>query len=194
MTTRDATSLLTRPSDIALPGRWRDQAAVLLWGAIQWPWLLRSLSGGPRADRLALLDMLGLPADALPNLGSWKADTHFLWRIARHIALARPQTVVELGAGASTLVTARALARYGGGQLLSYDQHADFASGVADWLRAHDLPADIRTAPLAPAPAGWPGLWYRLDGLPDRIDLLIVDGPPWSIHPLVRGPPKRSSR
>lgn len=187
MTTRDATSLLTRPIEPGAASRLGDLARILFWGAIQWPWLLRSLSGGPRADKQALLRLLGLPADSLPHLGSWKADTHFLWRIVRQIAVARPQTVVELGAGASTLVAARALALNGGGHLLSYDQHGDFAAGVADWLRAHDLSADIRPAPLVRAPGGWPGLWYALDGLPERIDFLVIDGPPWSIHPLVRG-------
>lgn len=188
MTTREATSLLTRPAAIGDgAGRWRDQATVILWGAIQWPWLLRSLAGGRRTDKQALLAHLGLPADALPHLGSWKADTDFLWRIVRHIAVARPQTVVELGAGASTLVAARALALHGGGRLVSYDQHADFASGVADWLRAHSLDAEVHAAPLGPGVTGWRGPWYRLEGLPDRIDLLLVDGPPWSLHPLVRG-------
>ena len=32
-----------------------------------------------------LLDRLGLPHDALPHLGSWKADTWFLWRIVEAI-------------------------------------------------------------------------------------------------------------
>lgn len=187
MTTRDVTSILTRSVDSALSSRLRDTARMLLWGTVQWPWLVRSLSSGPRAHKSALIEALGLPDDALPHLGSWKADTHFLWRIVRLIAMARPQTVVELGAGASTLVAARALALHGGGCLSSYDQHADFAAGVAEWLRAHALEADIRAAPLVPAPAGWPGLWYAPEDLPERIDLLIIDGPPWSIHPLVRG-------
>ncbi len=26
-----------------------------------------------------------------------------------------------------------------------------------------------------------------MDRVPDTIDLLIIDGPPWAVHPLVRG-------
>lgn len=33
----------------------------------------------------------------------------------------------------------------------------------------------------------WPGLWYALSQLPDEIDLLVIDGPPWSVHPFARG-------
>ena len=72
-------------------------------GAIQWPWLLRSLRGGTKAQKRALLDHLGLPRDALPNLGSWKADTVLLRRIADRILETKPQLVVEFGAGASSL-------------------------------------------------------------------------------------------
>src|SRR3546814_3380047 len=68
---------------------------------------------------LALLDELGLPHDALPHLGSWKADMGFLRHIVREIARLRPAHVVELGAGASTLIAARALALHGGGRLTS---------------------------------------------------------------------------
>ena len=55
------------------------------------------------------------------------------------------------------------------------------------WLKEHGLAADLRAVPLEPAPDGWPGLWYRHGELPERIDFLLVDGPPWSIHPLTRG-------
>jgi hypothetical protein len=35
--------------------------------------------------------------------------------------------------------------------------------------------------------SGWPGHWYQLSDVPAEIDLLIVDGPPWALHPHVRG-------
>lgn len=188
MTTKHATKLLPRARDGADRSvSLSDRAHVLAFGAIGWPWLLRSLSGGRKRDKRRLLARLGLPADALPNLGSWKADTVLLHRIVDTIEQLRPATVVELGAGASTLVTAKALALNGGGRLISFDQHGDFVEATRAWLGEHGLAADMHVAELTPAPGGWPGLWYDVHHLPERIDLLIIDGPPWAVHPYVRG-------
>ena len=101
MTTREATGLLPR-ADALITGdyvrRLSDRVAVTAFGAIQWPWLLRSLSGGSRAAKAALLRRLQLAPDALPHLGSWKADTGLLELIVDHIAEQRPGMVVEFGA------------------------------------------------------------------------------------------------
>ncbi len=186
MTSREVTSFLplAAPSPHMSPS---DIAWVLLFGFIGWPWLLRSLSGGTKREKRALLERLDLPSDALPNLGSWKADTGFLKLIVDHIETQRPPSVVELGAGASSLVIGRALQKYGQGRLLSLDQHEDFIHATSEWLREHSIHADLRHAPLSPRADDWPGIWYETGPLPDRIDLLVIDGPPWTIHPLVRG-------
>jgi predicted O-methyltransferase YrrM len=164
-----------------------DWAALIGFGLVQWPWLLRSLSGGSKREKRRLLDRLELPHDALPTLGSWKADTALLHRIVDTIEERRPATVVELGAGATTLIAARALERNGGGRLISFEQHGDFMESNRGWLAGFGLAADLRTAALERAQTEWPGYWYALSDLPERIDLLIIDGPPWTIHPLVRG-------
>lgn len=192
MTSREATSLLPLATN-SVAG-WRhvaDWAFVIGFGAIQWPWLAKSLWGGRKRDKVALLERLGLAKDALPHLGSWKADAGFLTRIVDHIEAARPREVVELGAGASTLVTACALARFGGGRLTSFDQHGDFVEATRSWLADNGLSADLHHAPLVSAEPPWPALWYDLRGLPDAIDLLLIDGPPWTLHPYVRGSAER---
>lgn len=186
MTSRETTGLLTRGGKTR-----RRTAADWAWqlglGAITWPWLLRSLRGGSRSAKRALLDRLRLPRDALPNLGSWKADTGLLTLIVDHIEAHRPQTVVEFGSGATSLIIAQALQLHGGGTLHSYDQHAEFVAATADWLRTHGLDADMRHAPLGDPAPGWPGCWYDAPALPQKIDLLVIDGPPWTLHPLTRG-------
>lgn len=188
MTTPHSTQMLARTDhDPTARRRRMDRAATIAFGAIQWPWLLRSLHGGRRSEKAALLARLDLGADALPNLGSWKADTRFLTHIVDTIERLRPASVVELGCGASSLIIAKALAQNGGGSLVSYDQHADFATATSDWLTNHGLDADIRHAPLSDPPGDWPGRWYRLSDVPASIDLLVIDGPPWALHPLVRG-------
>jgi predicted O-methyltransferase YrrM len=191
MTSRETTGLLPRSADGAVvdaPGRSvGDWAALLAVGAVQWPWLLRSLRGGSRRDKRALLDQLGLPHEALPNLGSWKADTGLLRLVADHILERKPKHVVEFGTGASTLIIARALEMVGGGNLLSFEQHPEFVEATRRWLAEHGLKADLRAVPLRPSPGGWPGLWYDHGPLPDQVDLMLIDGPPWTIHPFTRG-------
>jgi predicted O-methyltransferase YrrM len=194
VTSRDPTSLLALTDGLvhaSIHQRTIDQAWRLAFGLIGWPWLLRSLHGGRRRDKLTLLAALGLAPDALPHLGSWKADVAFLRHIVAAIEALRPAVVVELGAGASTLVTARALQLHGGGRLISYDQHAPFVAATKAWLTDHDLHAELHHAPLEAISNGWPGRWYDLRGVPERIDLIIIDGPPWTVHPLVRGAAER---
>ncbi len=186
MTSREKTGLLTL--DEAGPARpLSEKALTFAWAAIQWPWLLRSLWGGKLADKHALLDRIGLPHDALPHLGSWKADTWFLWRIVAAIEKLRPREVVELGCGASSLVLARALELNGKGRLTSFDQHADFVEATAHWLAGHGLNPTLRHAPLVEDPSAWSHTWYDLSGVPAQIDLLVIDGPPWTYNPFVRG-------
>jgi predicted O-methyltransferase YrrM len=186
MTTRETTPLLTRSWDVSLERGYVDWLWLLGIGAIQWPWLLKSLYGGRKRDKAALLQNLGLPNDALPNLGSWKADVGLLMRLANHVATHRPETVVELGSGASTLVLAKAMQRAGIGRLVSFDQHADFVEETREWVQSHGLTVDMRHAPLVSSTGQWRDLWYDLKDVPERIDLLVIDGPPWTIHPFVR--------
>src|SRR5687768_10142137 len=138
MTSREATGLLPRIGETPVVGHgersWSDWAAIIAFGAVQWPWLLRSLRGGSLAAKHRLLDRLDLPYDALPNLGSWKADTGLLTLVTDHILAERPHLVVEFGTGASTLVLARALQLAGGGKLISFDQHGDFVEATRAWL------------------------------------------------------------
>ena len=166
---------------------WSDRAHVLAFGAIGWPWLLKSLYGGTKRGKRALLRRLKLPDDSLPNLGSWKADVGFLNLIVDHIFQMKPHVVVELGAGVTSLVAARALQLNGHGALTSLEQNEKFAKATKRWLFENDVKATIHHAPLKPAPGGWPGLWYDHPPLPEAIDLLVIDGPPWSVHPYVRG-------
>ncbi len=191
MTSRNATPLRALEDDdageSAQAGSLSDTAYRLAFGAIGWPWLLFSLWGGTQASKRALLKRVDLRDDALPNLGSWKADTGFLHRIVDAVEELRPATVVELGAGATTLVCARALELNGGGQLHSFDQHAGFVDATRQWLRDEGVSARLDHAPLRAQVPGWPGVWYDLADVPESIDLLIIDGPPWSVHPYVRG-------
>lgn len=190
MTSRDTTRLRALPDlspRCADGGAGGDLFYRMVFGAIGRPWLLYSLWGGTQRSKRALLRRTGLPPNALPHLGSWKADTGFLHRIVDAVETLRPRTVVELGAGVSMLVCAKVFEANGGGRLFSYDQHADFVLETSRWLADQVVTAQLRHAPLIRRVLGWPGRWYDLQDLPEAIDLLIIDGPPWAVHPYVRG-------
>jgi len=187
MTSRETTQFLSLGEEHPHRMSLSDRLHVLAFGAIGWPWLLKSLYGGSQKARTALIQRLALKPDALPNLGSWKADIGFLKLIADHVLELKPDQVIELGAGASSLVVTRALQMNGKGKLLSFEQHKEFAEATQQWLQDNGLEAEIRHSPLRELPTGWPGRWYDHGPLPEKIDLLIIDGPPWSVHPYVRG-------
>lgn len=190
MTSRESTQFLplAHGDEADFQRSARDWAIQLGIGAIQWPWLLRSLRGGSKAEKRRLLERLELPHDALPSLGSWKADTSLLHKIADRIFEAKPKLIVEFGAGASTLIAARALELVGeGGQLISFDQHGGFVEATRQWLAENGLSSDLRCVPLVEAPGQFRGLWYDHGPLPDGIDLMLIDGPCWTIHPFTRG-------
>jgi hypothetical protein len=201
MTSREKTWLLPRSGDEHVVGDGRrslsDWAALLGIGAIQWPWLLRSLNGGSKASKRALLDRLELPHDALPNLGSWKADTGLLRLVAEHILSARPKLVVEFGTGASTLIIARALQMAGGGTLISFEQHAEFVEATRNWLSDYGLQADLRAVPLRPFPKPVGGPLVRSRAAPGRHRAdadrrSAMDDSP--LHARSRGDPLRPDR
>lgn len=170
-------------------------AAVGLAGLLGWPFLLNGLvpryfSAVDQDSRAELLALTGISQARLPVLGGWVADARMLVLLAQLMLARRPQTIVEFGSGISTIIAAHCIRRNGHGRLITHDHDARFAAATAERLKEHGLEAEVRAAPLCPHAAarnGWPGAWYDLVELPPTIDLLVVDGPPWFLHPLVRG-------
>ncbi|WP_265587843.1 class I SAM-dependent methyltransferase [Sphingomicrobium arenosum] len=191
MTSRETTGLLARDDAANAHVGLADRIAVALLAPFTAPFLLKSLRGGSVAEKERLCDRLDLAPDALPNLGSWKADTGFLHLIVDHILEHRPKRVVEFGCGASSLVIAAALKKAGCPPHISFDQHLEFVEKTMSWLEDHGLEADIRHAPLKPIDSDWPGLFYDTGPLEDGVDMMIIDGPPWTIHPMTRGGAER---
>src|SRR3546814_14389598 len=74
---------------------------------------------------------------------------------ADHMCAKKPKVVVRCGAGASTLIVARAMQIAGGGTHIAFDQHAEFVEATGAWLADHGLSADLRAVPLVSAPGGW---------------------------------------
>jgi predicted O-methyltransferase YrrM len=103
--------------------------------------------------------------------------------VCEQIDLGRRRVVVECGSGYSTIVLARLLRRCGGA-VTSLEHSEAWARRVGAGIDAEGLgrTARVLRAPLGPQPLMRPGLrWYAqsaLGALPERIDLLLVDGPP----------------
>jgi Methyltransferase domain len=83
--------------------------------------------------------------------------------------------IMECGTGVSTVLLARLLREREAGALTSLEHDPHWAALIEDQLRREHLD---ETARVIHAPLHGDPPWYRLDEMPDEIDLLIVDGPP----------------
>jgi predicted O-methyltransferase YrrM len=142
------------------------------------------------ADAAALAAWLG------PNmrpLGAWAIEADFARLIVAE-ASGAGKVVVECGSGATTLLLAWALRQNGGGRLYSLEHDARYAREMIATLERAGLSDQVEliVAPLAAQPFdGTAVVWYDLsiagERLPERVDLVIVDGPP-AISPWARWP------
>ena len=105
----------------------------------------------------------------------------------------KPQVVVELGSGASTVFLAYCLKRIGHGRLLSIDHDSVFADKTRTMIKQHGL-AEYATVLFRPLEQlrvrGNDCLWYSIhpSDMNGPVDLLLIDGPPYHVHPLARYP------
>lgn len=129
---------------------------------------------------------------SLPNTRGWAACPDFLHLIARHALTTRPEVTVECSSGVSTLVLAQCMARIGRGHVFSLEHDAEFAQKTTEHLVRLGLQefATVVHAPLTVyAFEGREHRWYDLANLTaDRIDLLVIDGPPAATCPMARYP------
>jgi len=109
--------------------------------------------------------------------------------LARQVALCRPNVVVELGSGVSTVLVGKLLQDQGHGRVYSLDHDSAWAEETRKQVRAAGLQdqAEVLDAPLSRQEVdGQQFLWYEIPAKVNelaQIDLLIVDGPPQAIDP-----------
>lgn len=132
-------------------------------------------------DELTTLLSAGPPLER----DDWALDDEGLRFVVEAIASGR-STVIECGSGVSTVVIARALRRVGRGSVTALEHLTDHAATVRDQLAVEELErwARVIDAPLVDEPIAEPGCrWYSREALaelPERADLVLVDGPPAS--------------
>jgi hypothetical protein len=116
----------------------------------------------------------------------------FLYHLIRRH---RPRLVLELGSGSSTWLIAAALRANGTGRIVSVEHDAAHVARSAQLLEQGELSdwAQLVQAPLIErAIGGRTFQWYDIDAflkaLPEKIDLLFIDGPPGKMQSLSRFP------
>lgn len=149
---------------------------------------------GLTVELARMAERLGVGPESLPLPGGWALTGQTLLALVDEVLRSSRDNVVECGCGTSTVWTALALRHRGVGHVYALEHEAKFAQITRDQLRAQGLEdwATIIDAPLADTTIeGESVQWYdleALDQLPERIDLLFVDGPPGDTGRLARRP------
>jgi len=140
----------------------------------------------------ALYNAVELP-QPIPAMRLWAASPDLLTIIAAQIQQHRPEMILELGSGVSTLVSGHLLKSLGTGKLISLEHEAGFAAISTARVEAHGLAeyASVVHTPLtsvALKEGAWQ--WYDVTHIPKirSIDLLVVDGPPEGLQKRSRYP------
>jgi Methyltransferase domain len=128
----------------------------------------------------------------LPPMRGFAIAPDFALVLAQLIAAERPRLVVETGSGVSTLVIGYALEQLGaGGRVIALEHDPAYAEATRALIREHglDAHASVVDAPLEPIVVnGEQHRWYStrsLDSLA-AIDLVVDDGPPRRVGPMLR--------
>lgn len=140
---------------------------------------------------LAIENTLHL-ARFLPALRGWAASPDFLLVVMNYALDRKPQVVVECGSGASTLILARCAQMNACGKVYSLEHELPIADKTRKMLKRACLDdwATVIHAPLTDHEIdGEVWRWYSLPDMPRcKIDLLLVDGPPMPVGPMIRYP------
>lgn len=131
------------------------------------------------------------PRALTPPTGGWAMNARTLLHLVDLTEQHSPRLVLELGGGTSTIFLGYLL-KATGGRLVSVDHEETYAELTRDAIRRHGLTdvVDVRLAPLVPIESGSLDAprWYDVSVFSDLegIDLLVIDGPPRSVDPMVR--------
>lgn len=138
-----------------------------------------------------LRDELQLRTPLPPTRGSAAAPDALL-ELVRLIDRNHVRSVLELGSGVSTIVMARRLQQAGAGRVVALEHIPEYAAATRAELSAQGLEAvaSVVDAPLVDhAIDGSTWSWYELGpGVPERIELLFIDGPPKPVATQARYP------
>ena len=117
--------------------------------------------------------------ETLPHTRGFAGSPDYLCAIKDAIKEKKPNLVLEAGSGVSTIISAYALKKYGGGKIISLDHEEKYAQKTRDELKKHNLD---KYAQIIYAPLKKHGnlIWYDYTLIEEdySIDLFTIDGPP----------------
>lgn len=141
---------------------------------------------------MQLLPRVNAETRRLPASGGFAMTPDSLLLLSDLIELHRPEQILELGSGTSTIWLG-SFAKNIGASVLSIDHLEEYRARTQEDLNEFGLTdaVELRLAELSPLEVGEVTVsWYNTKALQDlsRIDLVVVDGPPESTGPDPRNP------
>ena len=117
----------------------------------------------------------------IPNTRGYAASPDFLYTINKIIKEQQPKTALEMGSGVSTLITSYSFKKYSDdSRIISLDHELHYANKTRSGISNHGLEkfANVIHAPLKKYHDSF--MWYDISKIEslDKIDFLIIDGPP----------------
>ena len=126
----------------------------------------------------------------LPTSRGWAGSPDFLLKVLEIIFKKKPNIIVELGSGLSTIIIGSALKKLNNGCLFSLDHEEVFLNNTRENVSFNDIEGfvNLNFTPLVQYDNGYK--WYDINkvNIQSKIDILIVDGPPRFIQYNARYP------
>lgn len=130
----------------------------------------------------------------LPPMRLWAISPDVATVLFSQIKSHRPNVILELGSGISTLISAYSAQQANlDVQVYTIEHEKEYAQKTQHYIEAHGFNKNINTlhAPLQPISINeFSGKWYATDIFSqiNSVDLLFIDGPPGKLQPLSRYP------
>jgi predicted O-methyltransferase YrrM len=154
--------------------------------------LAKSVETHDVASSISHLVMDIRPTKALNFTRSWMATPQFLLALYEEIKGNKPQTVLDIGSGMTTVMSAFALRANGFGKVYAWEHELGHAQNTRELIESHNLShfTQVEHRLLKSVElSGTDFLWFDTsNSFEKQIDLLIVDSPPGSTGPMARYP------
>lgn len=131
--------------------------------------------------RRKLTERLGLAPDALPGAGAWYPDDKVLELLLDLVAEHRPADAVVCGASVAVVVLALAAEQAGEGRVTVLENDPQVIEITEAKLEELGVRERVRMVEAELTDWDRHTLWYNrwaLAHLPEKVDLLFIDGPP----------------